>query len=1055
MSIKSLQNYVFTAKYARYIPEKKRRETWRESCDRVMNMHLEFYKDKNIDDDIIWAFDQVKKKLVLGSQRALQYGGEPVLRKHARIYNCSFLYIDKPESFQQTMFLLLCGCGVGFSVQKHHIDKLPKLIKEKNGVEKFVIPDSIEGWADAIGVLVASYLDVPKTNQWYEYSGKNINFDYTKIREKGSPLSHGCGKAPGPEPLKKAISNIRSLLDRAMENSEFSDRKLTSIQVYDIIMHSADAVISGGHRRSATICLFSPNDELMMNAKTGNWFNENPQRGRSNNSALLVRSDTSKEEFLTLLEKTKEFGEPGFIFADNNNVGFNPCQPGWAKVLTPNGLSTIGDITVGDKIWSKEGWTQVVKKWSTGQNEVYKYTTTAGSFYGTQGHRLVSNGEKIEAKDAESIDIIAGPKIQPQNLELDYVMFGLMIGDGSVHKASNNLPILFIGQDDQDYFNSEIKDEIGAHRPGVADGAYEVKTNVNLILDELCKPVYDRTILFELFVHNCDVSYNARVTSFLRGLFSANGSVCGNRITLKSASRQLIEDTQTLLSSIGIRSYYTTNKSKSVEFGNGTYQCKESYDLNITVDRELFVNNIGFIQQYKNDKIKIVNSNRAKSTYDIISSNLVSIEETFDITVDNPSHTYWTQGCDVSNCAEISFMPYDEITGQTGVGFCNLTEINGKKVVDEESFAIACRAAAIIGTLQAGYTKFPYLGEATENITKKEALLGCSITGMMENPDILFDPKLQRKMAKLIKKVNAEIAEKIGINPAARSTCIKPAGSTSCILGSSSGIHPHHAKRYIRRVQANTIESVYDFFKKSNPQACEASVWSVNETDDVISFCIEVPPGSKTKNQISAVELLELVKLTQQNWVEYGTSPERSIDYSLRHNVSNTINVKSDEWDKVSSFIYNNRNHFAGISLLPVTGDKDYPQAPFSAIYLPHEMVSFYGDCVPFVSGLIEQAMDLFDDNLWAACDVLLGYNKAKGSAKKAWVDRCVTFSQKYNGGDVKKLTYCMKDVYNYKTWLDLNRTFVDVDYTELIEEEDNTKVQETISCAGGACEII
>jgi len=248
---------------------------------------------------------------------------------------------------------------------------------------------------------------------------------------------------------------------------------------------------------------------------------------------------------------------------------------------------------------------------------------------------------------------------------------------------------------------------------------------------------------------------------------------------------------------------------------------------------------------------------------------------------------------------------------------------------------------------------------------------------------------------------------------------------------------------------------VYQFFKRHNPHACEASVWSTNNTDDVISFCVEVPAGSKTKNQINATELLELVKLTQQNWVEYGTNAERSIHPSLRHNVSNTINVKQDEWEDVENFIYKNRNYFAGISLLSVTGDKDYPQAPFSAIYLPHEMVSYYGDCAMFVSGLIEEAMKLFEDNLWAACDALLGMNFVKGSAKHEWIDRCKRFAKKYNGGDVKKLTYCMKDVYNYKLWLDLQRDWQDVDYTELFEEEDNTKIQETISCSGGACEII
>jgi len=349
-----------------------------------------------------------------------------------------------------------------------------------------------------------------------------------------------------------------------------------------------------------------------------------------------------------------------------------------------------------------------------------------------------------------------------------------------------------------------------------------------------------------------------------------------------------------------------------------------------------------------------------------------------------------------------------------------------------------------------------YLGKATENILRRESLLGVSMTGIMEQHEICLNPTVQKRGARVVKETNKRLAKKIGINEAARTTCIKPEGTTSCVLGTSSGIHPHHAKRYIRRVQANKMGGIYQHFRGINPRACEESVWSANDSDDVISFCIEVPPGSKTKNQISAIELLNFVKTTQQNWVMVGKRDAKCTKPWLSHNVSNTINVQEYEWDEIENYIYKNRKYFCGISLLPVSGDKDYPQAPFTTILLPSEQVGYYGDASLFVSGLIEVALDLWEDNLWAACDALLGIGgTVKGAAKKEWIKRCEKFATKYMEGDIKQLSYCMKDVYNWKEWVDLQREYKKVEYIEVTEEEDETKFEAEPSCTGGACEII
>ena len=364
----------------------------------------------------------------------------------------------------------------------------------------------------------------------------------------------------------------------------------------------------------------------------------------------------------------------------------------------------------------------------------------------------------------------------------------------------------------------------------------------------------------------------------------------------------------------------------------------------------------------------------------------------------------------------------------------------------------------------------------TERIVKREALLGCSMTGMMDNPRIAFDPALQERMAKLILDTNAGIAPKLGINICARATCVKPAGTTSCILGTASGIHPHHAKRYFRRVQANINEAPLQYFRLHNPRAVEKSVWNPNGTDEVITFCVEVPEDARTKNEVAAVDLLKHVELTQRHWVMAGRRPERCTAPWLRHNVSNTITVRESEWEEVTHFIYDHREAFAGVSLLPEGGDLDYPQAPFCAVMTYDEIVGEYGVGSLFASGLIVDGLHAFADDMWAACDCALGRGKAldipaltsdspkdiatfqertkRVLAQKDWVRRSHKFAKNYFGGDLRRMTHCLKRVHNCKLWEDLQREYSPVDYTMMLEDGDNTKLMDAQACAGGKCDV-
>lgn len=254
-NLKAMSDYTITSRYARFLPEQKRRATWKEQVKIVEDMHLKKYPEA--EEDIKWGFDFVEKKRVLGSQRALQFGGDPIIKKNARIYNCTASYADRPRFFQEAFWLLLCGCGVGFSIQTHHVAKLPKIIRKVNPKYKiidngkveeitYVVPDTIEGWSDSLGILLSSYF--ADGQPFPQYYGKKINFDFSLIREKGAPLTSGVGKAPGPEGLKNALIKVEHLLDSIVGNSDKPIR-LKPINVYDIVMHASDAVLSGGVRR--------------------------------------------------------------------------------------------------------------------------------------------------------------------------------------------------------------------------------------------------------------------------------------------------------------------------------------------------------------------------------------------------------------------------------------------------------------------------------------------------------------------------------------------------------------------------------------------------------------------------------------------------------------------------------------------------------------------------------------------------------------------------------------------------------------------------------------
>lgn len=575
-----LQEITTYMKYARYVPRHNRRETWEEIVNRNILMHIKKYPQ--FEKEIRYHYQDVFDKKVLPSMRSLQLAGKAIEKHNNRMYNCCYLPINCIESFSEIFFLLLCGCGVGFSVQNHHINDLPEF-SHPTEKEEYIIEDSIEGWADSVKVLMNAYLN----------KGKMPEFDYNKIRSKGSVLLTTGGYAPGYEPLKKTLDSIIKLLEKKQTN------KLTSLECHDIICYIAESVYAGGIRRSALISLFSKDDTDMINCKNGSsWFIDNKQRCMSNNSIVLLRKDLTEVEFKNLfkmVEKNKT-GEPGIYLTNDLNSLTNPCS----------------EISLGG-----------------------------------------SHIEKIIGK---------------------------------------------------------------------------------------------------------------------------------------------------------------------------------------------------------------------------------------------------------------------KMAGQ----FCNLCEINCSNIESQDDLNKRVITATFIGTLQATYTNFNYLREEWKTVTELEALLGVSLTGIASSACDKLDFKMASKLAK---KTNIYWAKLFGINPAARITTIKPAGTTSLVLGCSSGIHPYHSPYYIRRIRIGKNEPLYKYLVESIPNIIEDDVMYPNDTA-VISIPVKTPKDSIYRDEY-VIDFLERIKKYYINWIipSHVSGPNT-------HNISATVSVKNDEWDIVVDWMWNNKNYFNGLTVLPHY-DIIYKQTPF------------------------------------------------------------------------------------------------------------------------------
>lgn len=456
-------------------------------------------------------------------------------------------------------------------------------------------------------------------------------------------------------------------------------------------------------------------------------------------------------------------------------------------------------------------------------------------------------------------------------------------------------------------------------------------------------------------------------------------------------------------------------------------------------------------------------------------------------------------------CFEVGMYPQLEVEegeNQSGWSLCNLTEINGGEIKSVEDFMEAAEAAAILGTFQATYTNLNLLGSISEQIVKRDALIGVGITGMAESPEILFNKEYQQQAAKLVVETNIKLAKLLGINPAARATVVKPSGNSSQLLGTSSGIHPFAFPKYIRHIQVTDEEQAANVYAEHNPSAITPSSYA--KGNNVLMFPVTIPEKAIVQEDISAIEFLEMVKNTQMNWIEYGTNvdhPSFKKNPGLRHNVSNTVRVRNFEWDSVAEYLWKNKEEFCGVSLLGESGDLDYPQAPFTSYLDEYELIDEYGTAAILAGGLNVDGMEAFGD-LWTACNTALGRGEdlkvseetvlntiKKGlrltdkgeymfstdvdglmitdtnavirllqeevSKKIDWVRRFKKFAKNYFQGDMQKTARCLKHVSIFHRWQKLAK-YKAVDWSEVEWHEEFQEVgsQTAQNCGSGQCEL-
>lgn len=777
---------------------------------------------------------------------------------------------------------------VGYSVQKHHVAQLPAIIKQDTYKQRtYLIEDSIMGWADAVKVLMKFYFE----------GGFKPKFDFRAIRKKGARLITAGGKAPGPEPLKICLAHIDAIMERKNDGEQ-----LTPLECHDILCHIANSVLAGGIRRSAMISLFSHDDEEMITCKYGNWWELNEQRGRSNNSAVLLRGSVTEEEFFNLWKRIEASGsgEPGIYWTNNLEWGTNPCCfVGSTLVATADGRNAVTIKQLCDEgyqgpVYSMQTQTgQVVtaycsKVWKSRKNaELVKVLLDDGSsFTCTPDHRIMlRNGQYIQAQH-----LIEGTSLMPFN--------SYKRSDRNYRMIQSNT-----GRDIAQYahvaqYYDIIKEGYNAqhihHKDG--NGLNDLPDNLEVVdaIEHNREHMLGKNNAFHKMSNEVREKWSEKQSIRQRGDNNTNS----NGLTTEEMIMRCFERTVQKRAKL---SYQEVLDSCGVKFLSKG-RLKEMKAETVSE----FAEKLAELANHKVVSVEFLSER--EDVYDM------TVEGTHNfaiITSSKDDNFITSSGVFVHNC-EIALRAFQ---------FCNLCEVDVSNLVSQEDLNNRVVAAAFFGTLQAGFTDFHYLRPIWSETTQRDALLGIGMTGIGSGEVLKYD---LTAAAKIAKSVNSVISAQIGINEAARVTCIKPSGTTSCVLGTASGIHAWHAPYYLRTMRFNKNEDIAAYLMVNHPELCEDDVLRPLDT-----LCVRIPvkaPEGAILRTETALDTLERVKKFSLEWIKPGHS-----NGANTHNVSATVSIKDEEWQSVGEWMWTNKNVYNGLSVLNFDGGT-YTQAPFEDI---------------------------------------------------------------------------------------------------------------------------
>lgn len=947
--------FVFIRTYSRFVKEWGRRENYWEAVARTVNANFEFlaeYKKDNggykysdwvdMSKEAEELYDNIFNCRQFLSGRLFWVGGTEITNKNPlSIMNCSFTQINEFEDFVELMYLLMLGCGVGYSIDNtyrarnlgglrkiniKHLEYNPvnksdrleysQLDISNDGIATVKVGDSKNGWCSAIRY----YFDLRK-NDFYS-NVKEIKFDYNSVRPFGEELKTFGGHSSGHTALEHLLQRIHEITNNLEE--------LGDLAIMDVCGLIAQCIIVGGTRRSALICTMNENQIEAQNAKAnlyemidGKWVinQELTQRQMSNNSIVYYEKPSFKK-ISAHFDKMRYSGEPGLFNMEemikrfNDAKGSNPCFCYDMKLLTTEGYKTFGELEDTEPmIINHKGEIVKSKVWCSGIKETIQIRLSNKKIIKcTPDHRFMNTDYcEVEAKD------LKGHKIMPNinfltdtDLDLDYVRLGFIQGDGQtadLNRGSKGVTV-HVGEKDHDILNLfEVEDfDKEKERRIYVKDMKETMESLGFILNTL--PTRSMPTTYDSWTKN-------QKASFLHGLYSANGCVNANtRISFKSTCKELIDKIKTsLMMDFNIDSYITTNKSKANAFRNGTYTCKESYDLNITryEDLIIFSENIGFYHDYKKEKLEELLILRAPS---VVSIKANGLQPVYDF-IEPLTHWGIVEGRVAHNCGEI-ILP--------NKGLCNLTTVNVFSFVKEGILDLTNLLTAQRMSARAGLrTTLKKLELKKWNETQeKYRLLGCSMTGWYDMLNALGkadDREYQIELLKQLRESAVEeadrYADELGINRPYNVTTVKPEGTLSMLPTVSSGIHLNHSEYYIRRIRVMSEDPLCKLAKSLGyPMFAEVGHDKENPTIYVIEFPVKSPKG-KTKSDVYAIEQLETYLMFQEHYTQ--------------HNTSITVHVRDNEWEEVKKWVYDNwDNGIAGLSFLSYD-DSYYDLLPYES----------------------------------------------------------------------------------------------------------------------------